>query len=88
MKQIYKYPVPIDDKFIVQMPLGSFILDVQMQKSEPQMWALIDPKKPLTNRFFYLYGTGMFIDDSKLVYIGTFQMLGGALVYHLFEGQK
>jgi len=87
MKRIYKYPVPIDDKFVIQMPSGAFILTVQMQKSEPQIWALVDPDKPLTNKTFYLYGTGMEVKPD-LVYVGTFQMLGGSLVYHLFEGQK
>jgi hypothetical protein len=85
MKRIYKYPVPIDDRFVIQMPLGAFIMTVQMQKSEPQIWALVDPDRSLTNRVFYLYGTGMEV-NPELIYIGTFQMLGGSLVYHLFEG--
>jgi len=87
MKRIYKYPIPVDDRIVIKMPEGAFVMSVQMQKSEPQIWVLCNPDKPLKERIFYLFGTGMEV-SQEFVYLGTFQMLGGSLVYHLFEGQK
>jgi hypothetical protein len=85
MKRIFKYPIPIADEFILPLTLFAEILTVQMQKSEPQMWVLIDPDEPKYERKFHLYGTGMTITNDSHVYLGSFQMLGGDLIYHLFE---
>lgn len=84
MKRIFKYEIPVSDDFKLSLPKGSEILSVQMQKSIPCLWALIDEANERENRYFKLYGTGMAIDDN-LKYIGTFQMLNGGLVFHLFE---
>ena len=88
MKRIYKYPVPVDDKFVLELPLGSMVLTVQMQKSEPQIWVLCNPDAIKVKRYFYVYGTGMEVSEKALNYIGTFQMLAGGLIFHLFEGEK
>ena len=87
MKRIYKYPVPIDDTFDLELPLGSEILTVQMQKEIPQMWVVCNPGALKAVRHFYIYGTGMQVQDN-LIYIGSFQMLEGNLIWHLFEGIK
>jgi len=84
MKRIFKYPIPVNDRITIEMPKGSVILTVQMQKSEPQLWALVDIDSPKIERYFYLFGTGMEVREG-LVYCGSFQMLGGDLVFHLFE---
>jgi hypothetical protein len=85
MKKIFKYPIPVADEFFLQLSVFAEILTVQLQKSEPQIWVLIDPDDPKYERKFHLYGTGMSISNDPHVYIGSFQMLQGALVYHLFE---
>lgn len=84
MKRIYKYAIPVQDQITLELPLSAEILTIQMQKSEPQMWVLCNPDAIKIERYFYLYGTGMEVREG-LRYRGTFQMLNGGLVFHLFE---
>ena len=85
MKKIYKYPIPIEDKITLTLPVNSDILTVQIQKGEPVVYALVGTVlKMERDRKLELYGTGMEVPENR-IYIGTFQMLNGALVYHLFE---
>lgn len=43
MFTIYKYPIPIEDKFTLDLPIGARILCIQMQREEPQLWTIVDP---------------------------------------------
>lgn len=82
MLRIWKYPVGVDE-FDLEMPEGAQILATQMQIDTAQMWALVDPEKPLETRHFVTIGTGHPIRYANLSYIGTFQ--ADWLVIHLFE---
>ncbi len=82
---VYKYRVRVEDEFDVPLPVGSEVLSVQMQHGEPVMWVrhTSDTTK-IESRRFRLAGTGHLIVGEWL-HIGTFQMSGGDLVFHLFE---
>ena len=89
MKRIYKYPVPITDKFTLELPIDADILAFQTQGDTPCIWALIDPEVAEETVNFRLFGTAHTIEDADtLEYIGTTQMAGGALVWHLFKSCK
>lgn len=81
---IYKYPFRIDDEVEIEMPVGATLLTVQIQHGQPCLWALVDPVKSEERRKILIRGTG---HDAPGVgrYISTFQMQGGALVFHAFE---
>lgn len=90
MRVIWKYPVPIVDTFALEMPKGAEVLTVQVQGGDAQMWALLDPDRPKVERCFRLLGTGHplgvgEVSDRFGRYVGTFQIAGGSLVWHLFE---
>lgn len=86
MKKIYKYPVEVADVQTILLPLGAQILTVQEQNGQPYIWAIVNPETDSEPRRFRLYGTGYNIEtDNVLKYIGTFQLLCGRLVFHLFE---
>jgi len=88
MQTIYKYPVPVADYFTLAMPPGARLLTVQVQHEQPQMWALVDANASFTeDRHFRLSGTSHPIQEERdsLVWIGTFQINQGTLVFHLFE---
>jgi len=86
MKKIYKYPVEVADVQTILLPIGAQILSVQEQKGKPYIWAIVNPETDSEPRRFRLYGTGHNIEtDNVLKYIGTFQLLCGRLVFHLFE---
>ena len=42
MKTIWKFPVPVNDGNVLEMPEGAKILSVQVQGETPCLWALVD----------------------------------------------
>lgn len=84
--KIYKYPVNQPKGYIsIEMPKGAKILTVQVQNEVPCIWALVDPNAAPEIRCFRIYGTGHMVEHENMPYIGTFQLLEGRLVFHLFE---
>ena len=86
MKYIFKYPIMPDDQQTVLMPDGAVILTVQCQHDFPCIWALVDDTKPGKLRKIAMVGTGRPCDHlESAAYIGTFQIRGGTLVFHVFD---
>lgn len=86
MDQIWKFPVPVLDEFVIEMPVGAKPLLVDIQNSEPFVWALVNPDAKKVNVKFQIHGTGHGIENAdKLEYIGTFQQQSGKFVWHLFK---
>lgn len=86
--RIFKYPFEVSDYFYIEMPQGASVLTVQTQHEKPCVWAIVDENQlVLENHRFCVFGTGhlMNIDTVEHHYVGTFQLLGGAFVGHLFE---
>ena len=81
--KIFKYQLHSD---IIMMPKGAKILTVMMQGDVFCLWAEVDQKAKLEERFIEKFGTGqeipidMGIDRS---YIGTVQ--DGSFVWHFYE---
>ncbi len=87
MKTIWKYELTASDENDLQMPEGAEVLTVQVQGGLVCIWAIVDDTAPLTSRCFEIFGTGHRIEDGsgKRKYVGTFQLQGGSLVFHVFE---
>ncbi len=86
--RIYKFQLSVVDRQTVMMPAGAKLLDVQMQGDSPCIWALLNDQTEYEPRHFAIYGTGNPVPDDPGVYVATFQMHGGALVWHVFETQQ
>lgn len=88
MRRVFKYPIPIDDYFTLELPKWSQILRVLVQNDRPVLYAAV-PTVDLKEKVdFRLAGTGHPLEDeefSKLTYIDSFMMANGALVFHLFR---
>lgn len=84
MNTIWKFPVPQEGEFSLDMPIGAQVLCVQTQYGEPQLWAAVSKSVDIETRNFRLAGTGHEISPG-LVYIGTFQLFEGSFIGHLFE---
>jgi hypothetical protein len=84
---VWKFLIAMDDRVDIDMPLGARILCVQMQGDALCLWARVNPKAPPETRHFRIAGTGHPLGDGMEAasYIGTFQLHGGALVFHVFE---
>lgn len=98
-KTVFKYPIPIEDAFAIDLPASANVLTVQSDEKDgkPCIWCLINPDEPeCIERRFRLAGTGHSIQWPEKPwtiqepvntprYIGTFQLHRGEFVGHLFE---
>ena len=85
MNSIWKFPLNPNSPTLVEMPAGTQILSMQLQGGTPTLWALVDTEAPRVTRHFAIYGTGWEFDYSPGTHVGTFQMAGGSLVFHVFD---
>lgn len=90
MKTIYKYPVPIQEEFTLELPVDHKILSFQEQNGLLYIWCLVNTDSKVFSPTFYLFGTGQDLSDysyriqSYLSFVGTVQLDKGTLVFHLF----
>jgi len=89
MRTIWKYPVSADKQFSLDIPKGAQFLDVQTQGETPVMWFRVESENPPESWHFAVVGTGQPTPDDAegddWWHLGTFQMFGGAMVWHLFQ---
>ena len=86
--RVFKYPCPIADEFRLELPVFAKILSFQMQRETPCIWTLVNPENKTEIREFRIFGTGHPIPEDVVLdfeYVGTAQMAGGTLVWHLFR---
>lgn len=87
-KTIWKYEIKVATNQIISLGQGAEILCVQTQNDIPYIWVLVVPDAKFDIRLLIMHGTGHPIIQTEGMeekYIGTFQLKGGLLVYHLFE---
>lgn len=92
---IYKYPLDLDGPDIkeIRMPVGANVLSVQVQRDAVCLWALVPTDTAALvdieeTRRFLMIGTGHRLPERPDRFIGTVQLVGGALVLHVFELEK
>lgn len=82
MKTIWKYALDVEVE--IEMPIGATVLSVGEQFGGPVLWAQVDSDAPMEQRTFRMIGTGHEFDGTGK-FLGTIQMMSGALVVHVFE---
>lgn len=89
MMTVWKYPFDVTDRFDLEMPHGVQMLSVQVQDGVPCLWALVDDENTKVTVRFRVVGTGNPAPDMYIfrTFVGTFQLEGGALVFHLFASR-
>lgn len=85
MLSIWKFEIPMHEGAEIMMPEGAEVLTVQAQRGEPFLWARVNPDAPKIKRLFAVHGTGHPIPDDGRKHLGSFQLHGGSLVFHVFE---
>ncbi len=91
MDSIWKFTLAITDLQEVEMPGGAEVISVATQRNHAGeeilcIWAIVDPMAVRVKRKFVVIGTGANIGPQlDLKFIGTALMLGGKLVWHVFE---
>ena len=89
MITIYKYRIEANYAVEIDMHINAEILDVQVQHGNVFLWAIVDTDAPYEKRLIEVYGTGHELKPISPVtdrkYLGTYQLEGGNLVFHVFE---
>lgn len=83
--KIFKYPLEILDERYVLMPDGAEIISAQVQHGTLCLWAIVEDGRQKSRRLIEIFGTGHAIPNADRRFIGTVQMAGVALVWHVFE---
>lgn len=85
MSIIYKYPLILIDSMAIEMHKFAIILDIQIQKKECVLWALVNPNNGYENRKFICKFTGEeFNYEYGFDHIKTLIDSNG-IVWHIFE---
>jgi hypothetical protein len=86
MKSVWKFPLAMTGIQDVEIPGTARLLSVQPQGDGVCLWALCDTTADKVKRRICIVGTGHEAPEiGSLYYISTFQLHGGALVFHAFE---
>ena len=87
MKRIFKYELLVADIQTIDTHTYFEPLSIEMQNEKPVLYAIIDDETPKQNVVLRTYGTGVQLDDyeTRDHYIGTYMLMGGDLVYHVFK---
>lgn len=94
MKQIWKYPLPVQGYAEVSMPPGAEVFSVAAQMQTPTVWAIVDAPGEFSRlpvekppRRFYCAFTGFDLPEEVLGWKrhGTVLLAGDRLVVHVFE---
>ena len=84
-KTVLKYELTIKDVNYLEIPKGGEILSLQVQYNTPCIWVLVDADVEKETRRIGVIGSGHFIKQEKIEFIGTAQSFNGDLVWHFFE---
>lgn len=87
---IYKYPLKAQEHQELELPLGAQILSVQAQRNEICIWALVNTGTINTEiRRVSIYPTGRSSSSTlDREFLGTVQLHGGDLVFHVFLDRR
>lgn len=90
MKTVYKFPLMSAQRQPIVLTRGAEVLSAQMQRDVLCLWVLMDPDAVNVEREVTVAGTGHALtnDASKDIFVGTVQMEGGALVFHVFVSKE
>lgn len=85
-RAVFKVVLALTDDQTVDMRKHAEILTVQMQQGNLCVWFECDPNMPKERRRFAVVGIWHVFEDTAMQkYIGTIQIFGGDLIFHVYE---
>ncbi|MCF3107297.1 hypothetical protein LL912_00760 [Niabella sp. CC-SYL272] len=90
MKAIYKYPIPVQEKYAIELPKDAQIIRVEDVDGLFFLWAIVetDPDHPTEKRCLEFYKTGQPIETptERLRFLGTCKLfIMQELCLYVFE---
>jgi hypothetical protein len=84
-RRVFKYPLPVESRFMIHMPKGAEILSVGRQGPLPFLWASVDDRNKLEQRMFRTATPGEIFNEERLHYLGHVQLGGEKPLEGWFE---
>ena len=87
-KTIWKFELETTDRQEIEIPINAEILTIQTQNGIPCLWALVNPENEKENKMLEIFGTGHPINYGmgvNRIYLGSYEINNGTLVFHVFE---
>lgn len=93
MKAIFKYSLPVQEKFVLELPATAQIIRVDDVEGKFWLWAIVetDPEHPKEQRFIECYKTGQPIETPlpELIYLGCCKLfIMQELCLYMFENVR
>jgi len=87
MTRIFKYPLEVESRQLIQIPEGGKVLHLGDQNGLPMIWVEVEPDRKHVTRVFRTVTTGEVFNSEDSLYIGSHQLgVGDAwYVMHLYE---
>lgn len=86
---IWKAVLAAEDEQTIEVPQGADLLCAREQHEQIAVWFRCDPRMAKERRTIIICGTGHPTAPPAAAarYLGTASLLGGKLVFHVFEKQ-
>lgn len=85
MKRVYKYVLAATEQQVLFLPKGSEVLSVAEQRNDMVLYAMVrDDAGEVERHTVRVHGTGHPVHDDPGRFIGTVNLHGGALMFHMF----
>jgi hypothetical protein len=91
VKAIYKYSLPVQEKFVIELPAGAQIIRVDDVDGKFWLWAIVDTEAEKESRYIECYKTGQPIETplEDLNYLGLCKLfIMQELGLYMFENTK
>lgn len=88
MNVIYKYTLPVQEKYTIELPKYAQIIRVEDVAGQFFLWAIVNPESELEKRYLEFYKTGQPIETELkwLHFIGTCKLfIMQELCLYVFE---
>lgn len=84
MRKVFKYELELTDLQFIDTFAGWKPLSVQVQGEAVCLWAEVDDEEPQARYQVFVHGTGHELHPTAEVFVGTFQLMAGGLIFHVF----
>ena len=84
MRRVFKYPLEVTDRQIIDTFAGWKPLSVQVQGEQVCLWAEVNDEATTACYRVFVHGTGHALHPGAEVFVGTFQLMEGGLIFHVF----
>lgn len=87
MKKIWKHTIPQDEMRLEVTGPGLNPLHVGTPQGQIDVWIERDDTRPERTIELQVFGTGHVISEEMERYVGTFKLLDGAFIGHIYARQ-